>query len=63
MMARGKSTFRQRDVTAAIKGVQKAGCEVARVEVEDGKIIVIAGKPTEAAAEAGQGTNEWDGAS
>ena len=45
-MARGSCTFRQRDVTAAVKAARAAGVEVARVEVDkNGKIIVIAGKP------------------
>jgi hypothetical protein len=41
-MSRRPSTFRQRDLTAAVKGARAAGCTVARVEVgKDGKIIVI----------------------
>ena len=44
-MARAACTFRQRDVTAAVRAVVAAGVEVARVEVgTDGKIVVIAGK-------------------
>jgi len=45
-MARGESTFRQRDVTRAIKAAKMAGLNVERVEVDkDGKIAVITGKP------------------
>lgn len=45
-MSRGPATFRQRDMTAAIRAVRAAGVSVARVEVDrDGKIIVIPGKP------------------
>jgi hypothetical protein len=41
-MSRRPTTFRQRDLTAAVKGVVAAGCAVARVEVsKDGKIIII----------------------
>lgn len=55
-MARGPCTFRQRDVTKAVKAVVAAGCEVARAEIDSGgKIIVIVGKPADAT-----GRNEWD---
>ena len=38
-MSRGECTFRQRDVTAALKAVRDAGVEVARVEIDkEGKI-------------------------
>ena len=58
-MARGPLTFRQRDLTAAVKAMRAAGCEVARVEVgRDGKIIVVTGKP-EALTGSSQ-INEWD---
>src|SRR5262245_15445903 len=41
-MSRGPQTFRQRDLTAALKAARAAGCEVSRVEVgKDGRIIVI----------------------
>jgi hypothetical protein len=49
-MARGRCGFKQRDVTAAIKAVVAAGCEVARAEIEPtGKIVVVtmSGKPQE----------------
>ena len=46
-MARGPLTFKQRDVTAAVKAVIAAGAEVSRVEVgKDGKIAVITTKAT-----------------
>jgi hypothetical protein len=45
-MSRGPQTFKQGDVTKAIKAAVKAGLPVARVEVSpDGRIVVIAGKP------------------
>jgi hypothetical protein len=45
-MARGACTFRRRDVTAAVKAVKAAGCEVARAEIDcTGKIVVVIGKP------------------
>lgn len=40
-MARGALTFRQRDVTAAVRAVAAAGCAVVRVEVgKSGKIVI-----------------------
>ena len=39
-MARGSCTFRQRDVTAAVKAAIAAGVNIARVEIDrEGKII------------------------
>jgi hypothetical protein len=44
-MARGQCTFKQGDITKAVKAVVAAGIEVARVEVDkDGRIVVVAGK-------------------
>lgn len=44
-MARGRCTFKQRDVTAAIRAVTKAGIEVSRIEIDPaGKIVVLTGK-------------------
>jgi hypothetical protein len=57
-MARAPCTFKQRDVTAAVKAVLAAGIEVQRVEVDqDGKIAIITGKAEESRA---NGENEWD---
>lgn len=54
---RTAATFRQRDLTAAVKAVLRAGLEVARAEVEpNGRIVVVTTK--EAAAEAVK--NPWD---
>ena len=40
-MSRRPSTFRQRDVAAAIKAAKAAGCEVARIKVDkDGAITI-----------------------
>jgi hypothetical protein len=59
-MARAPSTFRQQDVTRAVKADAAAGVHIGRVEIDKaGKIVIIAadanGQPsgnTEA--------NEWD---
>lgn len=48
-MPRGNCTFKQRDVTAAVRAVVAAGVEVARVEIDrNGKIVVLTGKAAEA---------------
>ena len=59
-LARGPCTFRKRDLTAAIKAVVAAGCEVVRAEIEPatGKIIVVTGKPDEGSN--GDASNPWD---
>jgi hypothetical protein len=41
---RGPCRFKQRDVRAAVKAVQDAGCGIVRVEITDGKIIVVTDK-------------------
>ena len=56
-MLRAPSTFRQQDVTRAVKAVVAAGVDIARVEIDNtGKIAIIAltdgGKPAT--------VNEWD---
>lgn len=51
-MARGRCTFRQRDLTAAIRAAVAAGCQVAKAEIDaDGKIVVVM-RPEESDAEA-----------
>jgi len=51
-MARDRMIFRQRDVTAAIKAVERAGHKVARVEIgRDGKITIVPAGSNEAIPE------------
>ena len=41
-MSRAPSTFRQQDVTKAIKAVAAAGVHIARIEIDKaGKIVII----------------------
>jgi hypothetical protein len=64
-MARAPSTFRQQDVTRAVKAVTAAGVDVARVEIDKaGKITIIAVNPE--LRDEGSGVkegNEWDSVS
>lgn len=47
-MARSPTTFRQRDVTAAIKAAGAAGLLVSRVEIDkSGKIVIVTGAQQE----------------
>ena len=56
-VARAPSTFRQQDVTRAIKAVAAAGVSIARVEIDKaGKIVIV----TASDARPDDGGNEWD---
>jgi hypothetical protein len=49
-MARAPSTFRQQDVTRAVKAVAAAGVNIARVEIDRaGKIVIITAEAPPAA--------------
>jgi hypothetical protein len=59
-MSRGRQTFKQTDVTKAVKGMVKAGISLERVEIDkSGKIVMVPAK-----REDGEGKNpeenEWD---
>ena len=59
-MARAPSTFRQQDVTRAVKAVAAAGVHIARVEIDkSGKIVIITADATGRPAETKE-ANEWD---
>jgi hypothetical protein len=41
-----RATFREADVSRALKGARKAGLAVARIEIDrEGKIVLVAGAP------------------
>jgi hypothetical protein len=55
-MPRAPSTFRQSDVTRALKAVVAAGVGIARVEIDkSGKIVIVTSSEPEGAE-----ANEWD---
>lgn len=57
-MARGPCTFRQGDVTRAVKGAVAAGLQVQRVEIDKtGKIAIVAPEPE---GEADRSATSWD---
>ena len=59
-MARAPSTFRQHDVTRAVKAVAAAGVGIARVEIDKaGKITIITADAADGSNEVTEG-NEWD---
>ena len=60
-MARAPSTFRQQDLTKAVKGVAAAGVHVARVEInKTGKIVIITTAVADPPGQSTAGGNEWD---
>lgn len=55
-MARAPSTFRQSDMTRAVRAVVAAGVPVKRVEVDrSGRIIIVSGVD-----DSSRERNEWD---
>ena len=58
-MSRGPCTFRQQDVTRALRATAAAGIEVEHFEIgRDGKIVIFAGKSKDPAGEGKD--NEWN---
>ena len=61
-MSRGQQTFKQRDVTKALKAAVKAGIAVNRVEIDkDGKIVIVTAKAEDVVDGNYPEKNEWDG--
>jgi hypothetical protein len=61
-MSRGHQTFKQSDVTKAIKATVKAGIAVERVEIDKGgKIVIVTAKAEDTVNGSGPEKNEWDG--
>jgi hypothetical protein len=61
-MSRGQQTFKQSDVTKALKATVKAGIAVGRVEIDrDGRIVIVPARPEDVANGEKPGKNEWDG--
>lgn len=56
-MSRGQHTFKQGDVTKALKGAAKAGLKITRLEIEGKKIIVFT---DDTSSDSSLDKNEWD---
>jgi hypothetical protein len=58
-VSRSQQTFKQTDVTKALRAAVKAGIAVQRVEIDkNGKIVIVTGTPD---GGTNPGKNEWDG--
>ena len=59
-MARAPSTFRQNDVTRAVKATKAAGVDIARIEIaKDGRIVIITTAETVPHDEAADPLDQW----
>jgi len=58
-MAHAPATFKQSDLVRALKAARAAGVDIARFEIENGKIIIVTGKPAVIEDNA-TNTNPWD---
>lgn len=60
-MASRTCTFKQQDVTRALRAADRAGVDVQRVEIDkEGKIVMVTDKPLERSCNVGGEHNEWD---
>jgi hypothetical protein len=56
-MGQGKATFKQADLTRALRAVEKAGRDLERAEIDrDGRIVLVFKNGEEVLVE----QNEWD---
>ena len=56
-MGHGPATFKETDLTRALRAARKAGADVERVEISrDGRIVLVLNKGDEVFPEG----NEWD---
>ena len=60
IMSRGRHGFRQADLTKAIKAAAQSGVKDWRVEVENGKIVVLPGGAEGGENDNAQRPSEWD---
>lgn len=60
-MPRGKCTFKQSDLTRALKATKAAGVNVVKIEIEpDGKMVVVLSDNKEDLGTADTSGNPWD---
>ena len=60
-MSRRPSTFRQTNLTRALKGARAAGIEIGRVEIDrDGRIVLVVTKREKDSGDVLGEHNEWD---
>ena len=58
-MARGRVSFKERDLARALRAARKSGVQMQRIEIDrEGRIVMIPGKPYDDPAK--QNENEWD---
>jgi hypothetical protein len=57
-MSRGPSTFKQQDLTRALRGALAAGVDVEKVVISAGKIVVVVGRSGD--RKSSDSGNEWD---
>jgi hypothetical protein len=60
-MSRGSQPFKQGDATKAIKAAVNAGLAVMRIEIQDGKIVVVTGQASRSAYPAAGGWHRTAG--